>query len=161
MIVAIIKQGSGVKDVEEFREAASEAAAVTAFCGEYSPPKTEGDYVGVDTGWGSYQAPAAGKRWSYDHDTPALVQTDVVLWEEAHVEEEYDKGRLVKRTWYASTDGAGTFSDKVSETVFTHAGKRLISETVTDYDRSVNPGTPRVLKYYEGANPKTLKKELT
>lgn len=78
MLVAIVvNQGVGKVKVEEVREAASTSAAVTAFCNEYTPPKSPGDYFGYDTGWGSYQYPDEGKCWAYDFDSPGLVQVAI------------------------------------------------------------------------------------
>jgi hypothetical protein len=73
MLVAIALDGTGYKKVEDFREAASTSAAVTAFCNEYTPPKNPGDYIGHDTGWGSWQDPGIDKCWYYDHGTTSLV----------------------------------------------------------------------------------------
>lgn len=77
MIVAIIHQGTGKVHVEEFRNAADEAAAVTAFCNEYTPAKNPADYLGYDTGWGSYQQTDPGKYWAYDFSSPGLVQVAI------------------------------------------------------------------------------------
>lgn len=77
MIVAIIKNGTEKIPVQEFRVAASTAAAVTAFCNEYTPPKSSSDYTGYDTGWGSVQSPDQGKYWAYDFSFPGLVQVEI------------------------------------------------------------------------------------
>lgn len=78
MIVAIVNQTSPTGQVvcEEFRDAASEADAVDDFVNEYTPPKNAADYLGYDSGWSSYQRPAAGMEWAYDFDSPGLVQVD-------------------------------------------------------------------------------------
>lgn len=81
MLVAIIDQTtpSGKVKVREVRQGVSEAAVITAFVADYTPPLTPGDWLGYDTGWGSYQYPAAGKFWAYDFDTPGLVQEDLPI----------------------------------------------------------------------------------
>jgi len=77
MIVAIMRVGTGKVVVQEFREAASESDAVTAFCNEYSPPKTPSDYLGYDTGWSSYTPPSAGNYWAYDYASAGLVESPI------------------------------------------------------------------------------------
>lgn len=75
MLVAIVNQTSpsGQVPIEEVRVAASEAAAVTAFVNDYTPPLVEADYLGFDTGWSVWQDPGAGKVWAYDFGAPGLV----------------------------------------------------------------------------------------
>ena len=73
MIVGIVKVGPGIVPLEEFREGASTAAAVAEFCGEYSPPFTEADYLGIDSGW-TAPTPELLKQWAWDFDTSALVE---------------------------------------------------------------------------------------
>jgi len=80
MIVAITKKGAGTGQtkIEELREAASTAAALTAFVTEYSPALNEADYVAFDTGeTGGHPRATAGKQWGYDHDTPGMVELTV------------------------------------------------------------------------------------
>lgn len=74
-IIAIVDKTSpsGKIRIEEFRDAASEAAAVTAFVDEYSPPLAEDDYLGFDPTWAVYQVVPAGSYWAYDFDTPGVV----------------------------------------------------------------------------------------
>lgn len=72
-IIAIVKTGTGQAAVEEFREAASEGAAVDEFVGEYDPAANPDDYLGHDPNWGEVQSPGADKKWHYDHDSPGLV----------------------------------------------------------------------------------------
>lgn len=79
MIVAIVAQGAGVLPVQEFRESVDAATAVSDYCAEYTPPKNTADYLGYDTGWASFQAPAQGKEWSYDFANPGLIQTDLPI----------------------------------------------------------------------------------
>ena len=74
MIAGIVRIDAGIVPLEEFRIAATPAAAVTTFCAEYTPPLSEGDYLGIDTGWASVQAPADGYVWAWDFGTSALVQ---------------------------------------------------------------------------------------
>ena len=73
MIAGIVRIDVGIVPLEEFR-AATPAAAVTTFCSEYTPPLSEADYLGIDTGWASVQAPADGYVWAWDFATSALVQ---------------------------------------------------------------------------------------
>lgn len=77
MLLAIIPAGTGVVQVEEFRRADDEAAALTAFCAEVPRVYAEADYDAIDTGWSNVQRPARGSRWSYDHDVKTLVETRV------------------------------------------------------------------------------------
>ena len=74
MIAGIVRIDVGIVPLEEFRIAATPAAAVTTFCGEYTPPLSEGDYLGIDTGWASVQRPADGYVWAWDFDLSLLVQ---------------------------------------------------------------------------------------
>ena len=76
MIVAIAKLGDGTGQVplEEFREAATTAAALTAFVTAYNTPLNEADYIAHDTGLTKVQRPADGNRWGYDHDTSSMVE---------------------------------------------------------------------------------------
>ena len=71
MIVGIVKVGPGAVPLEEFREAASTAAAVSAFCAEHSPPLTESDYLGVDGSAVSLQ-----KAWAWDFGASALIEIE-------------------------------------------------------------------------------------
>ena len=74
MIVAITAEStSGQTNVEEFRDAETTAAAVTAFCNDYTPPLDPADWLGVDTGWSHYERPPSGYHWVYDHDTEEVV----------------------------------------------------------------------------------------
>ncbi len=74
MIVAIVKQLSGIVPIEEFRVAVDEATAVDDFCSEYNPPLNPADYLGFDSGWSEYQPPAPLYRWAYNFNAPGLVQ---------------------------------------------------------------------------------------
>ena len=79
MLVGIINQTapSGKIKVRQFRNGASTAAAVQSFVDDH-PGEVVGDWLGYDTTtlWPSgYEAPAAGNQWSYDFDTPGLVET--------------------------------------------------------------------------------------
>ena len=74
MIAGIVRIDAGIVPLEEFRIAATPAAAVAEFCGEYAPPLSEGDYLGIDTGWASVQTPADGYVWAWDFDTSAIVE---------------------------------------------------------------------------------------
>lgn len=79
MIVAIVNQTlpSGIKRVEDFREAVDEASAVVAYCNSYNPPRNVGDYLGFDSGWSSFQPPAPFNVWGYDFAAPGLVQIPI------------------------------------------------------------------------------------
>ena len=76
MIVAIVKLGSGTGQVpiEEFRDVASTAAALTAFVTDYKTPLNEADYIAHDTGLTKVSRPADGKQWGYDHDASSMVE---------------------------------------------------------------------------------------
>lgn len=76
MIVAIIKTGTGLMPVEEFRKADSEAQAVTDFCEENTPPLNEVDYIGKDGDGMDLQ-----QNWGLDFSepTPTLKEVVVVL----------------------------------------------------------------------------------
>lgn len=85
MLVAIILQGEGKVRVQEFREAADEAAAVLAFCNEYVPAKNPADYLGYNTGWSSYTSSTEGYYWSYNYDTSGLVEVAIPVTTEGDV----------------------------------------------------------------------------
>ena len=74
MIVGIVKVGPGIVSLEEFRESIDPAAAVAAFCTEYTPPLDEADYLGIDTGWSAVQSAADSYVWAWDFALSALVQ---------------------------------------------------------------------------------------
>ncbi len=74
MIAGIVRIDAGIVPLEEFRIAATPAAAVTTFCSEYDPPLSEGDYLGIDTGWASVQTPADGYVWAWDFASSTLVE---------------------------------------------------------------------------------------
>jgi len=75
MLVAITESAqSGTKPVIELREAVDEAAAVSAYCSEISPPRSESSYSGHDAGAGLV-APIAFARWSWSFTSNQFVQT--------------------------------------------------------------------------------------
>ncbi len=74
MIAGIVRIDAGIVPLEEFRIAATPAAAVAAFCGEYDPPLSEGDYLGINTGWASAQRAAEGYVWAWNFASSALVE---------------------------------------------------------------------------------------
>lgn len=127
MIVAIILNGTGKVPVTEFREAATTADAVSDFCNDYTPPKSTSDYTGYDTGWSSYTAPDEGKRWSYDFQTPGLVQTAVpeVCAGDACLLEPYERPRdmLLYYGWPNSFNSAdnGWDNEKVAQDMAKYA----------------------------------------
>ncbi len=73
MIVGIVKIGPGIVPLEEFRDGSSTASAVAEFCGEYTPPFAEADYLGIDSGW-TAPTPELRKQWGWNFDTSALVE---------------------------------------------------------------------------------------
>ena len=74
MIAGIIKIEPGIIALEEFRVASTPAVAVAAFCSEYTPPLTEADYLGIDTGWTVIPDAADGYVWAWDFGASALVE---------------------------------------------------------------------------------------
>lgn len=76
MIVVIYPEGSGVIAAEEFREATSVSAAVSAYAAEYDPPRV--GYTGLEClGWTEREDPGQGMTWSVDTEAtpPALLAT--------------------------------------------------------------------------------------
>ena len=76
MIVGIVKIGTGLVALEEFRKADSEALAVSDFCNECSPVLNPADYLGVNgdsldlqSNWG----------WDFSEITPELKEVVIVL----------------------------------------------------------------------------------
>jgi hypothetical protein len=69
MIVGIIKIGSGLIPLEEFRPATDLSSAVSSFCSEQAPPLDPIDYLGVDGAGIDY-----GKQWGWDFTNSVLVQ---------------------------------------------------------------------------------------
>ena len=74
MIVGIVRVDGGIVPLEEFRAAPTPAVAISAFCAEYTPPLSESDYLGIDTGWTSVQAAAAGSVWAWSFGPSVLVE---------------------------------------------------------------------------------------
>lgn len=68
-----------------------------------------------------------------------------VPWEKTHVCHAYEQGRLVKETWYAKICG-DELNGKVEETDYTWSGARLLSETITRFNRA---GDVDSVEYYE------------
>lgn len=74
IVVAIIKIGTGLQPVAQFRYAEDEEAAVNAFCTESTVnAKPVEDYLGVDTGL-AFGAVELGSPWVYDFDTSTLLE---------------------------------------------------------------------------------------
>jgi len=76
MIVGIVKIGEGLVALEEFREAGSEADAVSDFCSENISPLNVSDYMGINAdnvdlskSWG----------WDFSEATPSLIEVVIVL----------------------------------------------------------------------------------
>jgi len=74
VIVGIVRVDAGIVALEEFRIAATPAAAVDAFVSEYAAPPPASDYLGIDTGWAYVHTPSAGYVWAWDSDASALVE---------------------------------------------------------------------------------------
>ena len=73
MIIAIVSSAGGLQPVEEFRDAATPADAVAAFCAEYTPPRDPADYLGEPTGWAA-GATQLGRSWAWDSAALDLVE---------------------------------------------------------------------------------------
>lgn len=90
MIIAIASSAGGLQPVEEFRDAATPADAVAAFCAEYTPPRDPADYLGEPTGWAAGAA-QLGRSWAWDSAALDLVEvgytSDLVGQLEAHRDE--------------------------------------------------------------------------
>jgi hypothetical protein len=74
MIVGIIKIGTGLVALEEFRKAEDESLAVDEFCSEYSPTLDTSDYLGVNGDSLDLQ-----KNWGWDFSETAPVLKEVVI----------------------------------------------------------------------------------
>jgi len=79
MIVAIINILSS--EVEEFRNEASEALALSKFCSAVAPPLDATNYLALDTTW---QLPSSNlsKAWQYDATTQLLKRK---CWKEDNI----------------------------------------------------------------------------
>ena len=76
MIVGIVKIGTGLVSLEEFRNASDELTAVSEFCNECTPVLNTSDYLGVNgdsldlqSNWG----------WDFSETTPVLKEVVIVL----------------------------------------------------------------------------------
>lgn len=78
MIVAIVNQTvpAGIVTVTAFIEAASAVAGRDAYINGFTPALPAADWLGVDTGWLSYQQPSSGMdyQWAYDFGTASIVE---------------------------------------------------------------------------------------
>ena len=78
MIVGIVKIGSGIVPLEEFRPGDDVTVAISSFCSEQSPPLDPVDYFGIDGVGLDY-----GKQWGWDFANAGFVQ---IGWKEALVD---------------------------------------------------------------------------
>ncbi len=76
MIVGIVKVGSGLMALEEFRNAVDETTAVNMFCNEYNPALDTDDYLGINADSVDLQ-----KNWGWDfsESTPVLKEVVSIL----------------------------------------------------------------------------------
>ncbi len=72
MIIGIVKIGSVLTAMEEFRDAPDESAAVAGFCSEYDPPLDTEDYMGVNG-----DGVDLTKAWGYDFSAPTPVLKEI------------------------------------------------------------------------------------
>ena len=120
MIVGIIKIGTGLSTVQEFRTATDETTAVSDFCNEYSPVLDTADYLGVDAGSTDLQ-----KEWGWDFSevTPVLQQIVSIVNHPMPINigesndyyqfREYRRGLLDIQTWVNLTDSERDFMIKL------------------------------------------------
>lgn len=73
MIVGIIKIGTGLVALEEFRAATDEATAISSFCNEYTPPLITSDYFGVDA-----DSIDLAKYWGWDFSEATPILKEIV-----------------------------------------------------------------------------------
>ncbi len=76
MIVGIIKIGTGLVALEEFRKAVDEATAVSDFCNEYSPILNTADYLGVN---GDSTDLQINWGWDFSEVTPVLKEVVSII----------------------------------------------------------------------------------
>lgn len=124
MIVGIIKIGAGLVALEEFRAAENEAAAVSEFCTECTPPLTNSDYMGVNgdsldlqSSWG----------WDFSEPTPAFKEVVIVLnkiyaLSDRHIEPILPELKKNSRNGYIL----------FNEIIATHFGLRFASGELTE-----------------------------
>ena len=76
MVIGIVKIGTGLVALEEFRKATNEAEAVAQFCNEYTPALNIADYLGVNA-----ESVDRGQLWGWDFSepTPALKEIIYIL----------------------------------------------------------------------------------
>ena len=73
-IYGVVAIGLGVVPLEEWRQAATVADAVSDFCAAHQTPRAPADYLGIDPGWSAVQWAAEGYVWAWDFDLSLLVQ---------------------------------------------------------------------------------------
>jgi hypothetical protein len=63
-------------------------------------------------------------------------------FEKKHYEQEFDRTRLIRETWWARSSG-DVLSLKVEETLYTYSGSRLITEQFKQYNRDGSAAVTR------------------
>ena len=75
MIVGIVRNGSGLIAVEEFRSGNDVASALAAFCSQHSPPLDPADYFAFDTGWFPSDQKLQ-REWAFDFSLSTMAEID-------------------------------------------------------------------------------------
>lgn len=91
MIVGIVKIGTGLIALEEFRNAETIAEAVSAFCNENSTPLNTSDYLGIDA-----SSNDRTKLWGYDFADETLKEITYILGAPAPVDLETYKNDIIQ-----------------------------------------------------------------
>jgi len=124
MIVGIVKIGTGLVALEEFRKAADEGAAVNEFCNECEPALNANDYFGVNgdsldlqSNWG----------WDFSEPTPVFKEVVIVL-NKIYALSDRDIEPILPELKKNSRNGYILFN----EIIATHFGLRFASGELTE-----------------------------
>ena len=108
MIVGIVKLGSGVVPLEEFRAGTDVTSVVTSFCNDHTPALNPIDFLGVDTGWTSGD-PKFQKKWFYNFNTSTIetslngIKDEIILEIKVQRSRRFDTGTVLAE--YPSASG--------------------------------------------------------
>jgi len=84
---------------------------------------------------------------------------DNLFYQENHHVETLSTNKLVKETWYETSNGDGTFSGKAREIVYTWSGLSVTQETESTYCTNGALWSQTTYKYYTNSDG-TMSREL-
>ena len=124
MIVGIIKTGSGLTALEEFRKASDKDAAIIDFCNEHDPALNTADYIGINgdsldlqKNWG----------WDFSESTPAIKEVVIVL-NKLHVKANRQIDPILPELKKNSRNGYILFNEIIAK----HFGLRALNNELTE-----------------------------